>query len=76
MSHHTHEWTFKFQSMIYTVRGGIFCQVEYFQAQYFYISSPSQSILILYFIFWNLDIAFSRDNLFLNYLYITIYKTS
>ena len=37
MSHHTHEWTFKFQSMIYTVRGGIFRQVEDFQAQHVYI---------------------------------------
>ena len=31
MSHHTHEWTFNFQSVMYTVRGGIFCYVEYFQ---------------------------------------------
>ena len=29
MSHHIHEWTFNFQSVIYTARGGIFCQVEY-----------------------------------------------
>ena len=29
-----------------------------------YIWSLSQSILILYFVFWNLDFVFSRDNLF------------
>ena len=29
MSHHIHEWTFNFQAVIYTTRGGIFCQVEY-----------------------------------------------
>ena len=31
MSRYTQEWTFNFQSVIYSVRGGIFCQVEYFQ---------------------------------------------
>ena len=64
MSYHTHEWTFNYQSVIYTVRGGIFCQVEYFQAQHVYIWSPSQSILILYPVLWNLDFVFSKDNLF------------
>ena len=29
-----------------------------------HIWSPSQSIFILYFVFWNLDSVFSRDNLF------------
>ena len=25
MSHHTQEWTYNFQPVIYAVRGGIFC---------------------------------------------------
>ena len=35
MSHHSREWTFNIQSVIYTVREGIFCQVEYFQRDMF-----------------------------------------
>ena len=64
MSHHTHEWTFNFQSVIYTLYEELFSVKLSISKRYVYIWSPSQSIMILSFVFWNLDVVFSRDNLF------------
>ena len=55
MSHHIHERTFNFQSVKYTVRGGIFC--------YKWNISKLDMFTFEAQVFWNLDFVFSRDNL-------------
>ena len=42
----------------------VFCVKWNISERYVYHWSSSQSILILYFVFWNLDFVFSRENLF------------
>ena len=63
MPHCTHEWTFNFYSVIYTVQGGIFCYVEYFKEICVHLK-PITSIFILHFVFWNLDFVFLKDKHF------------